>query len=86
MELPQILELLSRNKKVLVRNIREDNIMVKMGDSVLMLYPKTKTAEFLDIPEEWDELPAILEGEYKDFPELKRLYDYMIKGRYQIIF
>jgi len=52
-----------------------------------MISPKLRFAEFLDIAEDWEELQAALEEEYyRDFPEIKRLYDYMIRNKYDIVF
>jgi len=87
MELSQILESLSKNKKVSVKNVKEDSILINLDGSVLVISPKLKFAEFLDIAEDWEELQAALEDEYyKDFPEIKRLYEYMVRNKYDIIF
>jgi len=87
MELSQILESLSKNKKVSIKNVRDDSILININGSVLMISPKLRFAEFLDIAEDWEELQAALEEEYyRDFPEIKRLYDYMIRNKYDIVF
>jgi len=87
MELSQILESLSKNKKVSIKNVRDDSILININGSVLMISPKLRFAEFLDIAEDWEELQSALEEEYyRDFPEIKRLYDYMIRNKYDIVF
>jgi hypothetical protein len=90
MKLDDLLSEISKNKKITVNKIGRKVIRVLMEvdgmRDVLMIYPETKSAEFLDLDAEWEELQAAVETEYKNLPEIKRLYNYLIENKYDIIF
>ena len=55
-------------------------------ERILRIYPEGKTAEFLDIEDEWDELDIALKEKYPKFPRLKEVTDYLNGLDYHIIY
>ncbi len=51
----------------------------------LRIYPQTKTAEFLEIDYEWDELKHAVRNRYSKHPEMVVLTDLLNAGGYEII-
>ena len=93
MKIEDLLSEISKDGKIIFEKIEEDipeiSISIKRENSyerVLRIYPKVKTAEFLDINEEWEELIWALEVYYKEFPGLRRITDYLNKEKYRINF
>ncbi len=92
MSLQEVLDKISENGKVRVERTDESvDVSIKEGGSsvyarILRIYPHSKSAEFLDIGDEWDELQGALKDEYGGFPELLFLTDYLNEEKYDIIF
>jgi len=91
MSLQDLLSSVSEDGRVRVESIGENDlhVSVKDGDNyrlVLRIYPLGKTAEFLDIGGEWDELDGALEEDYREFPELLRMKRILDTLDYGIIF
>lgn len=90
MKLDDLLNEISKNKKITIKRIDKNDVLVFMEidgwTEVLRIYPETKTAEFLDIEDDWVELEGAVEERYKSLPEIKRLYDYLNENKYDIIF
>ncbi len=51
----------------------------------LKIYPKTRTAEFLEIDYEWSELEHAVRNRYSEYPEMVVLTDLLNAGGYDII-
>ena len=80
-----LIEQISRSDKVKVERIKDEVRVSIDGDGlVLKIYPERKTAEFIDIENEWDELKYALEEKYPKFPELEDLRKSMSERGYDI--
>lgn len=90
MNLDIVLKEISKNKKIKVKRVGDNDIQVFIEvdewRDVLRIYPKTKTAEFLDIEDEWEELLGAVEEKYKGLPEIRMLVDYLNENKYDIVF
>lgn len=90
MELDEILDKVTENKKITIKRIRDNDVQVFMEVDgfidILRIYPKTKTAEFLDIEDLWEELISAVEEKYKSLPEIRKLVDYLNENKYNITF
>ena len=90
MTIDLVLNEISKNGKIkVVKTSEEIGVSVMRGDyyeRVLRIYPQFKTAEFLDINDEWDELQGALEEVYKEFPQLIILTRHLNNAGYDIIF
>lgn len=88
MGLKESLEAAERNQKIKVE-ILDDEIKVSLVEDpfevIVIVYPKHKTAEFLDVDptNEWDELKGALER-YSGFPEIIGVYNELCKEDYRI--
>ena len=81
-----LIEQISRSDKVKVERIKDEVRVSIEGDGlVLRIYPESKTAEFIDIEDEWYELKYALEEKYPQFPELESLRIGMSESGYRII-
>ncbi len=90
MNLNDVLDHISKNKKIKIERVGDNDVRVFIKidgmTDILRIYPKTKTAEFLDIEEEWEELIGAVEAKYKNFSEIKVLVAYLNANKYDIIF
>ncbi|MFZ1971041.1 MAG: hypothetical protein WAU65_02590 [Candidatus Nanoarchaeia archaeon] len=82
-------KILGNNDGILI-NVKGSNdisIFVKEGGSyepILTISPKDKTAEFVNIEEDWTEIQSALEKKHENYPELRALADYLTQEEYNI--
>ena len=94
MSIEHLLNIMSENKNLEVKRFDENEVIVKflvgeegLKGTYLAIHPKTKSAEFLDIPyEDWEELYGYVDFHFKKCPELKKLYDFMCRENYAMTF
>ena len=91
MKIEDILSEVSKDGKIKAERINDNDIdiFIRKGEHyerILRIYPQSKTAEFLDIDEEWEELQSALEKDYKEFPGLLALTYYLNRNKYSITF
>ncbi len=85
----RLLQEISANKGIRIETLRDEYVIsVKENgnfDLILRIYLSGKTAEFIDIEDEWDELDYAIQDKYGKFPEIKRVVDYLNNNNYSII-
>ena len=83
-QLEDELKSLERSGRLKISNFDNGDFMVSLSVPILRINYRDKFAEFLNLDiEEWDELDGAIDGEYKDFPEVKRLKSYLTKQGYR---
>jgi hypothetical protein len=85
MQLNQILREISNDGSLEVETLENEfSISTDRDRRILRIYPGNKTAEFLDIEDEWDELKWALDEKYSEYPGLKILVEYLNDKFYDI--